>query len=113
MWAMRTKPTEKNRICIRPSPEARHALKRLLTALRAPSKYGEDLTQEDMVSATWLWMAEIPDQVEEAIRLHVEAVRAWRHQANMEPDGPGSIQGAKGESEDVESEQGGRKKKRA
>lgn len=79
-----------DKMYVRPTPEARHALKTVLVALQNPTLFGPDLTQEDFVSASWLWMAEIGSAgVAVGIRKHVEAVRAARKRAKegaIKPD---------------------------
>ena len=81
MWAMSAKKTvgkSLKRVVTRPSPEARQALRELLTALKAPARLGEDLDQEDLIAASWLWMAERPDVVAKGIKEHLEACKAWK-----------------------------------
>lgn len=97
MYTMSTK-TPSNRMYVRPSPDARYALRTLLLALQAPSRFGEELTQEDMVSATWLWMAEMKvGEIEAGIKPHVEEVRAWRASRKRKKPAPP----VHGEDEDV------------
>jgi hypothetical protein len=63
---------------VRPTPDARYALKRLLTDLQSPALLGEALLQEDLVAATWLWLAEMkPADVAKAVTPHLDAIHAY------------------------------------
>lgn len=92
--------TPADRLYIRPSPDALHAMKTLLVALQAPQLHGPDLTQEDFVASTWLWMAGMsPDEVAKGIGPHLKAVQAWRartRQARQGPSGEGGTVAAGG-----------------
>lgn len=87
MWCMSTKPPAvQPRLYVRYSPAARHALKTALAALQSPDLLGEKLTQEDLICATWLWVASLdPAEVAPALAPHVAAVHGWREKQGKEP----------------------------
>jgi hypothetical protein len=75
MCTMSTK-TPLKRLYVRANPESRHALKTLLAAVQSPSLL-PDVNQEELVAASWLWMAGMaPEAVASGVRPFVEAIRA-------------------------------------
>lgn len=72
------KAPKKQKNYVRPTPEAWHAMKRVLTAMQSPSLFGKNLLQEDFIAATWLWMAEMDaERIADGVRPHVAAVQAY------------------------------------
>lgn len=79
------KRSDMKKLYVRPTPEARHALDVVRTAVSSPSLLGH-VHQEDFVAATWLWLQTLdPATVADAIRPHVEVFQAF-FAADPEPD---------------------------
>lgn len=90
MLPVMSKPQKKQKMYVRPTPEARHAMKRVLTAMQSPSLFGDELLQEDFIAATWLWMAGMDaNQIAQGIGPHVAAIQAyWAMIGEKEVIGP-------------------------
>ena len=75
MWGMSTTNPLK-RLYVRATPKARHALTRLLSEVRAPELLGDEVTQEEFVCGTWLWLKDLdPKTVAAGVSPHILAIR--------------------------------------